>query len=67
MRTCLAYHNILTLARTLEVAPTKGGEYTSFFVNDLSKSELYSQLPYVTGPPFIKFYAGVPLITKRGI
>jgi hypothetical protein len=33
----------------------------------LTKDERFNQLPFVTGPPFLKFYAGVPLITKRGI
>jgi His Kinase A (phospho-acceptor) domain len=33
----------------------------------LSKDERFSTLPFVTGEPFLKFYAGVPLITKRGI
>jgi hypothetical protein len=58
---------LLTPTRTLELAPTNGQEFPSFFVNDLSQNEPYSHLPYVTGPPFIKFYASVPLITKRGI
>lgn len=65
-----AYHDIaelLTASRTLEVAPTTGGEYPSFIVNDLTKVEPYNQLQFVTGPPFMRFYAGVPLITKRGI
>jgi hypothetical protein len=58
---------LLTLPRTLEVAPTKGKEYPSFIVNDLSKDPLYNHLPYVAEWPSIRFYAGVPLITKRGI
>jgi hypothetical protein len=35
--------------------------------SDLSKDERFNKLPFVTGSPFLKFYAGVPLITKRGI
>lgn len=54
--------------RTIAVAPTKaGGDYPSFVVDDLSKDERFNQLPFVTGPPNLRFYAGVPLITKRGI
>jgi len=50
------------------VTPTKaGGTYPSFIVGDLSKDEHFNQLPFVTGPPLLKFYAGVPLITRRGI
>ena len=56
-------------SRTLEAAPTKvgSGDYPSFIVNDLTKDERFNQLPFVTGPPYLRFYAGVPLITKRGI
>jgi len=32
----------------------------------LTKDERFNSLPFVTGSPFLKFYAGVPLITKRG-
>lgn len=53
--------------RTLEVPPTRGNEYPSFVVDDLASDPLYNHLPYVAGWPFIRFYAGVPLITKRGI
>ena len=50
------------------VTPTKaGGTYPSFIVGDLTKDEQFNQLPFVTGPPLLKFYAGVPLITRRGI
>ncbi|KFY99255.1 hypothetical protein V500_01427 [Pseudogymnoascus sp. VKM F-4518 (FW-2643)] len=53
---------------TIKVTPTKaGGTYPSFIVGDLTKDEQFSQLPFVTGPPLLKFYAGVPLITRRGI
>lgn len=53
--------------RTIQVEPTKEGEYPSFIVNDLTKDERFDELPFVTGSPFLRFYAGVPLITKRGI
>ena len=50
------------------MTPTKaGGTYPSFIVGDLTKDEQFNQLPFVTGPPLLKFYAGVPLITRRGI
>ncbi|TVY33542.1 Hybrid signal transduction histidine kinase B [Lachnellula subtilissima] len=53
--------------RTIAVPPTPSGEYPSFVVNDLSKDDRFNQLPFVQGPPNLRFYAGVPLITKRGI
>lgn len=54
--------------RTIAVAPQKaGGKYPCFIVNDLSQDERFNTLPFVTGAPHLKFYAGVPLITKRGI
>ncbi|PBP27534.1 hsp90-like protein [Diplocarpon rosae] len=52
--------------RTIAVKPTEG-RYPYFVVDDLSKDERFSSLPFVTGSPFMRFYAGVPLITKRGI
>ena len=36
-------------------------------VNDLRLDDRFNQLPFVTGDPYIKFYAGVPLITNKGI
>jgi hypothetical protein len=53
--------------RTIESKPTRIGDYPSFIVDDLSADERFNTLPFVTGPPFLKFYGGVPLITKRGI
>ncbi|KAI9647135.1 hypothetical protein NHQ30_005137 [Ciborinia camelliae] len=54
--------------RTIETAPTTlGEEYPSFIVNDLTLDDRFNQFSFVTEPPYLKFYAGVPLITKRGI
>ena len=36
-------------------------------VTDLSVDERFKDLPFVTGPPHFRFYAGTPLTTKRGI
>ncbi|KAG9244362.1 histidine kinase-group I protein [Calycina marina] len=52
--------------RTIAVKSTNG-DYPSFVVTDLSKDERFNQLPFVTGSPFMRLYAGVPIITKRGI
>lgn len=43
------------------------GDYPVFIVNDLEKDDRFNQLPFVTGAPKLRFYAGVPLITKKGI
>jgi hypothetical protein len=53
--------------RTIALPPAPVGEYPAFIISDLSKDDHFKQLPFVTGPPFLKFYAGTPLITKRGI
>lgn len=33
----------------------------------MSKDDTFKKLPFVEGYPYMKYYAGVPLITKRGI
>jgi hypothetical protein len=73
-RLCERYENIyrrktsfLTAARTVQAKPRTGEEYPSFIVNDLTKDAQFNHLPFISGPPFLKFYAGVPLITRRGI
>lgn len=53
--------------RTIELPPASPGEFSAFIVPDLSHDSRFNQLPFVSGPPFLKFYAGTPLITKRGI
>lgn len=46
---------------------TRGAEPVgaAFVVNDLSKDKRYSSLPFVQGPPFVRFYAGAPLISSE--
>lgn len=36
-------------------------------IEDLSKDDRFKKLPYVADEPHFKFYAGAPLITKRGL
>lgn len=36
-------------------------------MTDLSKDSRFNRLPFISGPPFFKFYAGTPLTTKKGI
>lgn len=42
-------------------------DYPCFTVTDLTKDERFNQLPFVTGPPFFRFYAGTPLTTNNGV
>ncbi|KAL9035069.1 MAG: hypothetical protein Q9180_005055, partial [Flavoplaca navasiana] len=52
--------------RTIELPPN-AGTYPCFTVTDLSSDERFSQLPFVTGDPHFRFYAGTPLTTKNGV
>jgi len=52
--------------KTIELPPSLG-RHPCFTVQDLSNDERFNQLPFVTGPPYFKFYAGTPLTTKKGI
>lgn len=52
--------------KTIELEPVPGG-FPCFIVTDLSKDARFNQLPFVTGPPFFKYYAGAPLTTENGI
>lgn len=42
------------------------GSFPSFVVNDLRIDPRFCDLPYVTGSPYFRFYAGTPLISPEG-
>ncbi len=48
------------------VAEEVPGCYPSFVVTDLPNEPRFADLPYVKGPPYFRFYAGTPLISKAG-
>jgi hypothetical protein len=51
---------------TIQAIPTPD-EPACFEVLDLTTDDRFNTLPFVTGPPFFRYYVGVPLRTKRGI
>lgn len=48
------------------VAEEVAGGYPSFVVTDLPNDPRFADLPYVKGPPYFRYYAGTPLISKSG-
>lgn len=48
------------------VAEDVPGGYPSFMVTDLPQDPRFADLPYVKGPPYFRYYAGTPLISKSG-
>lgn len=52
---------------TLALPASPPGDYPFFIVPDLAVNKTYGKLPFVTGPPSFRFYAGTPLTTKNGI
>ncbi|KAK7526226.1 uncharacterized protein IWZ02DRAFT_214021 [Phyllosticta citriasiana] len=43
------------------------GKPACYEVLDLSQDERFKNLPFVRGPPYFRYYVGVPLRTKKGI
>lgn len=41
-------------------------EHPSLVVNDLTKDDRFKNYPFVTGPPYNRFYAGVPIRSPSG-
>ncbi|KAA6412070.1 MAG: hypothetical protein FRX48_04220 [Lasallia pustulata] len=52
--------------KTIELRPKPGG-VPCFTVCNLSQDGRFQRLPFVTGPPHFRFYAGTPLTTDRGV
>ena len=52
---------------TMALPKAAAGDYPFYIVNDLSLHPKYGKLPFVTGEPHFRFYAGTPLTTKNGI
>ena len=53
--------------KTIELPPSAACSPSLFTVTDLSKDKRFNQLPFVTGPPHFRFYAGTPLTTEKGV
>jgi hypothetical protein len=47
--------------------PPIGGGPAYFEVLNLLSDERFMNLDFVKGPPYFKYYCGIPLRTKRGI
>ncbi len=52
--------------KTIALPPVNNG-FPLFEVPDLREDNRFNKLPFVTGPPFLRFYAGTPLTTQRGV
>ncbi|KAL5114157.1 hypothetical protein ACEQ8H_007954 [Pleosporales sp. CAS-2024a] len=52
---------------TIAAEPPQNGGPACFEVLDLNKDARFNQLDFVTGPPYFKHYAGVPLRTRLGV
>lgn len=52
---------------TLGALPPPEGGPAYFEVTDLSQDDRFNRLPFIQGPPYFRYYVGVPLVTKKGI
>ena len=53
--------------KTIELPPSLASSPSLFTVTDLSKDDRFNQLPFVTGSPYFRYYAGTPLTTNKGV
>jgi hypothetical protein len=52
---------------TIATPPPSDGGPACFEVLDLSKDDRFNMLDFVRGPPYFRYYVGVPLRTKKGV
>ncbi|OCL12002.1 hypothetical protein AOQ84DRAFT_286070 [Glonium stellatum] len=52
---------------TISTMPKEDGSPACFEVLDLTKDGRFNQLPFVEGPPYFRYYCGVPIRTKKGV
>ncbi|OCL05287.1 hypothetical protein AOQ84DRAFT_323190 [Glonium stellatum] len=58
-----------TVRLPVEYEKQQGGnsnDITALVINDLSLDERFKDKPYVTGKPYLRFYAGVPIRSPNG-
>lgn len=62
----ICYYTV-NLGSKYSISPHTGDKAVpSLIVNDLSKDARFKNYPYVVGPPYSKFYAGVPIRSPNG-
>ncbi|KAG9247471.1 M4GK, histidine kinase-group I protein [Calycina marina] len=54
-------------ANTIEVPLEPNRPYACFYVTDLSQDPRFCNLPYVSGEPRFRYYAGTPLLSSANI
>ncbi len=54
-------------ARSVAFCASAVGGIEPLVVPDTTKDDRFSDNPLVVGPPFLRFYAGVPLVSSRGL
>lgn len=52
---------------TIQELPRVNGDPAIFEVLDLTKDDRFNTLPFIAEAPFLKYYCGVPLRTKKGV
>lgn len=58
--------NVSSCARSDSVCDYTIRTYEPMVVEDMTEDPRFSDIPLVTGPPFLRSYAGVPLTTEDG-
>ncbi|KAF2143311.1 uncharacterized protein K452DRAFT_225560, partial [Aplosporella prunicola CBS 121167] len=52
---------------TIQQQPAEDGGDVCFEVLDLARDDRFNSLPFIAGAPHFRYYAGVPLRTKKGV
>ncbi|KAF2798558.1 hypothetical protein K505DRAFT_357404 [Melanomma pulvis-pyrius CBS 109.77] len=52
---------------TIATLPPPDGGPACFEIGDLTQDDRFNTLEFVRGPPYFRYYVGVPLRTKKGI